>query len=92
MSERFGGFVPNMYPIYFCNVGTNFAFSLKMVSTVDCYARLCTKSNLLLSGACQPEHHHFMFVETDDLDKVRELMLPMMGIWDISVTPVKERA
>jgi len=43
-------------------------------------------------GACQPEHHHFMFVETDDLDKVRELMLPMMGIWDISVTPVKERA
>ena len=43
-------------------------------------------------GGCQPEHHHFMFVETDDLDKVSELMLPMMVIWDISVTPVKERA
>ena len=33
-----------------------------------------------------------MFVEPDDLDNVRELMFPMMGIWDISVTPVKERA
>jgi len=43
-------------------------------------------------GAYQSEHHHFMFVETDDLDKVRELMLPMMGIWDISVTRAKERA
>ena len=46
----------------------------------------------MAGGGCQPEHHHFMFVETDDLDKVRELMLPMMGIWDISVTPVKERS
>ena len=43
-------------------------------------------------GAYQPEHHHFMFVETDDLDKVHELMLSMMGIWDISVVPITERA
>ena len=43
-------------------------------------------------GACQLQHNHFMFVETDDMDKLRDLMLPMMGIWDITVTPVKERA
>jgi len=36
----FGDFVPNLYPIYFCPVGTVFAFSLKMVSTVDCCVRL----------------------------------------------------
>ena len=43
-------------------------------------------------GACRLQHNHFMFVETDDMDKLRDLMLPMMGIWDITVTPVKERA
>ena len=43
-------------------------------------------------GACQGQHNHFMFVETDDMDKVRDLMLTMMGIWDITVIPVKERA
>ena len=43
-------------------------------------------------GACQPQHNHFMFVETDDMDKVRDLMLTMMGLWDITVTPVKRKA
>jgi hypothetical protein len=33
-----------------------------------------------------------MFVETDDMDKVRDLMLTMMGLWDITVTPVKGKA
>ena len=35
-------------PIYFCPVGTVLAYSLKIVSAVVCYARLCTGSNLLL--------------------------------------------
>ena len=43
-------------------------------------------------GACQPQHNHFMFVETDDMDKVRDLTLTMKGILDITVTPVKGRA
>ena len=43
-------------------------------------------------GACQPQHNHFMFVETDDMDKVRDLMLTMMGLWDITVTQVKEKS
>ena len=42
--------------------------------------------------ACTPQHNHFMFVETDDMDKVRDLMLTMMGLWDITVTQVKEKS
>ncbi len=37
-------FVPNLYPIYFCTVGTVLAVSLKTVPAVACYARLCTKN------------------------------------------------
>ena len=49
MGWRFGYLVPKLYPIYFCPVGTVLAFSLKIVPAVDCYARLCTESNLRFS-------------------------------------------
>ena len=39
-------------------------------------------------GDCRPQHNHFMFVETDDMDKLRALMQPVMGFWDILITPV----
>jgi len=39
---------PTKAPIYFCPVGTIFVFSLKMVSTVACCVRLCTKNGWLL--------------------------------------------
>ena len=39
-------------------------------------------------GINGPQHNHFMFVETDDMDKLRTLMQPVMGYWDILITPV----
>ena len=39
-------------------------------------------------GINGPQHNHFMFVETDDMDKLRVLMQPVMGYWDIVITPV----
>ena len=33
-----------MYPIIFCIVGMVLAVRLKIVPTVDCYTRLCTKN------------------------------------------------
>tara|TARA_B100001013_G_scaffold333369_1_gene250271 strand:- start:291 stop:392 length:102 start_codon:yes stop_codon:yes gene_type:complete len=29
-----------------------------------------------------------MFVETDDMSKLRDLMQPYQGYWDITITPV----
>ena len=48
VASEFGGFSPNLAPIYFSPVGTVLTFSLKMVPAVDCCTRLCTESNLLL--------------------------------------------
>ena len=42
-------------PIYFCPVGTVLTFSLKIVPDVDCCARLCTESNLLLIGSSKAD-------------------------------------
>ena len=42
-------------------------------------------------GGCQPEHTGFMFVETDDMAKIRDLLLPVMGRQEIKVTPVNAR-
>ncbi len=39
-------------------------------------------------GINAPQHNHFMFVETDDMDKLRALMQPVMGFWDIVITPI----
>ena len=42
-------------------------------------------------GGCQPEHKGFMFVETDDMTKLRDLLQPVMGRMEIEVTPVNAR-
>jgi len=42
-------------------------------------------------GGCQPEHKGFMFVETDDMTKLRDLLPPVMGSMEIEVTPVNSR-
>ena len=44
--------------------------------------------NTLKMGKNAPQHNHFMFVETDDMDKLRALMQPVMGYWDIVITSV----
>ena len=46
LGARWDGDSGVLAPIYFCPVGTILAFSFKIVSAVDCYARLCTESNL----------------------------------------------
>ena len=42
----------------------------------------------VIEGGCQPEHFHFMVVDTDDMAKVTELMRPMLGRWTSKVTPI----
>ena len=42
----------------------------------------------MIGGGCQPEHFHFMVVETDEVEKLRDLMSPMLGRWTSVVSPV----
>ncbi len=49
-------FQSRLAPIYSCTVGTVLTVSLKIVPAVDCCARLCTKSNLLLISCSQGPH------------------------------------
>ena len=42
----------------------------------------------MIGGGCQPEHFHFMVVETDEVEKLRDLMSPMSGRWTSVVNPV----
>ena len=42
-------------------------------------------------GGCRPQHDHFMFVETDDIAKVADLMRPMQGRNTVVITPVEGR-
>mgnify|MGYP000008720223 FL=1 len=37
-----------------------------------------------------PQHNHFIFVETDDMVKLRNLMHPFIGYWDVVITPVMD--
>ena len=40
-------------------------------------------------GNFPASHLSFMFVETDDVSKLTELMRPVIGYWDVEVTPVR---
>ena len=40
-------------------------------------------------GNFNASHLNFMFVETDDVSKLTELMRPVIGYWDVEVTPVR---
>ena len=42
----------------------------------------------ILGGSNPPQHNHFMFVETDDMSKLRYLMIPYIEYWDVVITPV----
>ena len=44
----------------------------------------------VMGAVNQPQHSHFMFIETDDMTKLRDLMQPVMGYWDIVITPVAD--
>ena len=41
-------------------------------------------------GVNAPQHSHFIFVETDDMAKLRDLMQPFIGYWDVVITPVMD--
>ena len=43
----------------------------------------------IAGGSLPTSHLHFMFVETDDVVKITELMEPVIGYWDVEVTPVR---
>tara|TARA_B110000263_G_scaffold192734_1_gene170761 strand:+ start:275 stop:388 length:114 start_codon:yes stop_codon:yes gene_type:complete len=34
-------------------------------------------------------HNSFMFVEVDDIEKLQTLMKPVIGYWDVVITPVR---
>jgi len=40
-------------------------------------------------GGCSPMHSSFMFVETDNVEKLQTLMQPVIGYWDVVITPVR---
>jgi len=40
-------------------------------------------------GGCNPMHNSFMFVEADDMEKLQTLMQPVIGYWDVVITPVR---
>ena len=37
-----------------------------------------------------PQPNHFIFVETDSNGKLRDLMQPFIGYWDVVITPVMD--
>ena len=39
-------------------------------------------------GSCPPMHSGFMLVEADDMAKLQTLMHPVIGYWDVVITPV----
>jgi len=45
--------------------------------------------DFVAGGACNPEHSIFMLVETDDMDKITELVNPVLGRFVYEVTPVR---
>ena len=48
--------------------------------------KICTTYNT--GGVNQAQHNHFMFVETGDMSKLRDLIETYQGYWDITVTPI----
>ncbi len=47
--------------------------------------------DFVAGGGCSPMHSSFMFVETDDMAKLRDLLQPVMGRMEIEVPPVNSR-
>ncbi|MFQ6028400.1 MAG: DUF3303 family protein [Dehalococcoidia bacterium] len=45
---------------------------------------------LLSAVVCQPAHTQFFVVETDEYDKLRELLVPFSGISKADISPVRD--
>ena len=45
--------------------------------------------DFVAGGGCSPMHSSFMFVETDNVEKLQTLMQPVIGYWDVVITPVR---
>ena len=43
----------------------------------------------IAGGGFNSSQLSFMFVETDDVSKLQELMAPVIGYWDVEVPPVR---
>ena len=40
-------------------------------------------------GGCSPMYSHFMFVAADNMEILQTLMQPVIGDWDVVITPVR---
>jgi|TARA_B100001146_G_C16073306_1_gene387429 hypothetical protein len=63
-------------------------------NTVPNWSEHCKKVGItyIKGGVNPPQHDHFLFVETDDMSKLRDLMQPYQGYWDVTITPVMNLA
>ena len=41
------------------------------------------------AGGCASSHLFLMFVETDDMSKLQELLAPVIGYWQVEINPVR---
>ena len=41
-------------------------------------------------GVNAPQQNHVIFVETDDMGELRDLMQPFIRYWDVVITPVMD--
>ena len=59
-------------------------------NAVPNWAEHCKKNGVtyIKGGVNPPQHNHFMFVETEDMAKLRDLLQPYIGYWDVVITPV----
>ncbi len=77
--------IPSHHAPEFCGLGNPGKFT-----AVPNWRERCKELGIefLIGGGSQPEHFHFMVVETDDAEKLRDLMAPMLGRWTSVVSPV----
>jgi len=73
-----------------CGVHRLQADGTRAPNAVPNWAEHCQKVGIkyIKGGVNPPQHDHFMFVETDDMSKLRDLMQPYQGYWDITIIPV----
>ena len=72
------------------NCGTHLEERKEGINSVADWPARCKELGIeyVIGGGCQPEHFHFMVVETDEVEKLRDLMSPMLGRWTSVVSPV----
>ena len=45
--------------------------------------------DFVVGAGCSPMHSNFMFVATDNVETLQTLMQPVIGYWDVVITPVR---